>query len=414
MRSNSSYREATRGASIKPLDGSVTTSLDDESGPILLTDQQRMRGPKPELLVVCLARGLGGSTRSLVTVLDRLPRSLRRVLCTPRDGLFMDVLESRGLIDDHVGIPNEGHDLKGRLSRFAAMIKIVMFVRKHRDVLRAIHANGPEELNLVVPAALLWKVRVVVWSHARDVSPWMRRLRFVLQPMLRRIDVRWAAVSDLARDVLVESGYTTKGEVRIVPNPIDPSDIVAPGRARAGKLTIGFLGSDAPYKGFHMLPDVLEGLMQEEVEWLIFSNERSPLSGDAWRRLRVLPPSYVSFPGKISNVSEAYAQLDLVFMPSLDESFGRVAAEAMLNGLPVVASDLVPVRTLLADGEAGRLFPPGDVTEAVRCIRGLLMDPAARRQLGERGRELAERLEPSGVVASLVELYESDLPSSAE
>jgi phosphatidyl-myo-inositol alpha-mannosyltransferase len=361
--------------------------------------------------VVCLASGLGGSTRSLVTVLACLPDSFRRVLCTPGRGPFLRLLRTRGLVDGHLEIPNGGLGVKGKLSRFVAMFEIVRWAHRHRRAALAIHANGPEELNLVIPAALIFNIRVVVWSHARDVSPWMRRLRIVLRPLVRRMDVHWAAVSGLARDVLVDGGLATADRVKIVPNPIDPADVVGARRPQGiapDRVKIGYLGSDARYKGFLLLPDVISELADESVQWLVFSNERSSKSSDAWKQLRVVSPEHVSFPGKVADVRDAYGQCDIVFMPSLDESFGRVAAEAMLNGLPVVASDLPPVRDLLDDGTAGLLFPPGDVGAAARCLAELIGDPETRARLGKRGKELAGRFEPHAVVAELTALYEQD------
>ena len=377
-----------------------------------IEDRQTLRAARREILVVCLASGLGGSTRSLVTVLSCLPDSFRRVLCTPGQGPFLRLLRTRGLVDGHLEIPNGGLGVKGKISRFVAMFEIVRWVHRHRRAVRAIHANGPEELNLVIPAALIFNIRVVVWSHARDVSPWMRRLRIVLRPLVRRMDIRWAAVSGLARDVLVEGGLATADRVEIVPNPIDPADVVGARRSAGSgpvdKLKIGYLGSDARYKGFLLLPDVVAELADAPVQWLVFSNERSSKSSEAWMQLRDLSSQRVSFPGKVADVRDAYGQCDIVFMPSLDESFGRVAAEAMLNGLPVVASDLPPVRDLLDNGTAGLLFPPGDVAAAARCLAELIDDPEKRARLGRRGHELAGRFEPHAVVAELTALYEQD------
>jgi phosphatidyl-myo-inositol alpha-mannosyltransferase len=381
---------------------------------VSIADRQGLRAGRREILVVCLANGLGGSTRSLVTVLECMPAAFRRVLCTPAEGPFLRLLRARKLVDGHVEIPNKGRQARGKLSRLVAMFEILKWVRRHRNAVSAIHANGPEELNLVIPAALVFNVRVVVWSHARDVSPWMRRLRPVLRPLVRRMDIRWAAVSNLARDVLVEGGLTTSERVKIVPNPIDPSDVMGSrnglghSKRSNAKVTIGYLGADAPYKGFLLLPEVIEELSDAPVEWLIFSNERSSKSSEAWDRLRSLPAERVSLAGKLADVGEAYAQCDIVFMPSLDESFGRVAAEAMLNGLPVVASDLPPVRELLNDGAAGSLFAPGDVGAAARCLRALMDDPKGRARMGEAGRQLAERFEPRSVVGELTALYERD------
>jgi glycosyltransferase involved in cell wall biosynthesis len=79
----------------------------------------------------------------------------------------------------------------------------------------------------------------------------------------------------------------------------------------------------------------------------------------------------------------------VVVCPSVQESFCRVAAEAMLNGIPVVGSDLEPVRALLGDGDAGLLFPVGDVAAGAEAIVRLARDPGLRQRLGDQGRARA-------------------------
>jgi len=361
---------------------------------------------REDVLIVCLARGLGGSTRSIVTLLDTMDDSFRRVLCVPEGGPFLRMVKERELIDEHVDIPNRGTRWKGKLSRFRAMLRIALWTARNRRTLAAIHANGPEELNLVVPAALIFRVRVVVWSHARDVSPWMRRLAPFLRPALRHIDVHWAAVSNFAREVLVEAGIAKADEVEIVPNPIDPRDVLGTGTHNGDRLVVGYLGSDAPYKGFQLLPDLVDALSQRKIHWMIFSAKRSSRNAEAWDRLQNADPALVTIAGKLEDVREAYSQCDVVCLPSLDESFGRVAAEAMLNGLPVVASDLAPVREVLGGGRAGLLFPPGDVGAAAAAILSLESDEALRRSIGLQGRDLATAFEPHSVVAQLTSLYQ--------
>ena len=75
--------------------------------------------------------------------------------------------------------------------------------------------------------------------------------------------------------------------------------------------------------------------------------------------------------------------------PSVLESFCRVAAEAMLNGIPVVGSDLAPIRALLGDDEAGLLFPVGDTHRAAEAIARLVADgglrPASARRAAAGG-----------------------------
>jgi glycosyltransferase involved in cell wall biosynthesis len=111
------------------------------------------------------------------------------------------------------------------------------------------------------------------------------------------------------------------------------------------------------------------------------------------------------FAGRASDVREAYARCDAIICPSLRESFSRIAAEAMVNGLPVVASDIEPFRDLLGRDEAGLLFAPGDVGAAARAVRRLLDEPELRTTLGDEGRRRSEAFKPGPIAARLAELY---------
>jgi glycosyltransferase involved in cell wall biosynthesis len=92
-------------------------------------------------------------------------------------------------------------------------------------------------------------------------------------------------------------------------------------------------------------------------------------------------------------------------VPSLRESFGRVVAEAMANGLPVVASDLEPIRDLLGDNAAGLLVPAGDVTAMSEAIGRLAGDPLLRDLLGREGRKRSSRFAPGPITWRLEQLY---------
>lgn len=353
------------------------------------------------MLFVVLAAGLGGSTRSVATVLAHLdPDRVRRVLATPPHGRFLDLVNERGLADAFVPLPT-GRGRLRRLSRVRSAWQVGAWLRSNRPI-AAIHVNGPEELNIVAPAARVFRIPVVVWSHAREVSPWMRRLSWLWPHALR--DVKFAAVSPLARRVLLEGGLGRSTGVEIVPNPIDPADVVGEPDGHEG-LVVGYLGSDAAYKGFQFLPALIDAVGDLPVTWLVFADQHPSSDPEAWEKLRRLSPGRVSIVGKVADVRQAYARCDIVLCPSLQESFCRVAAEAMLNGLPVVASDLEPLRHLLGVDEAGLLFPPGDVHAAAAALGRLAADEPLRKRLGECGRERAGAYAPSAVGRRLAALY---------
>jgi len=92
-------------------------------------------------------------------------------------------------------------------------------------------------------------------------------------------------------------------------------------------------------------------------------------------------------------IETLYARADVVICPSVwDEPFGLVGIEAMAHAKPVVAFDVGGIPDWLSHGSTGLLVPRKDTQAMARAVESLLDDPARRRALGERGREVvAER-----------------------
>ena len=113
----------------------------------------------------------------------------------------------------------------------------------------------------------------------------------------------------------------------------------------------------------------------------------------------------MSIRGKVTDVRLAYAQCDVVVCPSVLDSFCRVAAEAMVNGIPVVGSDLPPIRELLGDDEAGLVVPVKDPRAVAAAVERLVRDPQLRARLGAAGRERSAAYGPATVRTAFLELY---------
>ena len=88
-------------------------------------------------------------------------------------------------------------------------------------------------------------------------------------------------------------------------------------------------------------------------------------------------------------LADFYASLDVFALPSVNafEAFGIVQVVAMLSGVPVVASDLPGVRTVVAETGFGTVVPPGDVgalTAALARLRDAPPDATAGRAAAAR------------------------------
>ncbi len=341
----------------------------------------------------------------MVTLLRSLEGQVHRVLALPKKGLFREVVVAEKLADEIIDLPRRPGWVADRFLRIGAGLKLARWAFRNRRHLTAIHANALTGLNLSVPSALLTRRRIVVWIHDPVGSKWGSRLG----PTIRRLlpGLRIAAVSQTAEQVAVDNGLCKPGDATLVPNPIDPLEVVATTPKEPSEtLVIGLLGGASERKGFDLLPDTVAALRDEPVKWLLYVHANvEPGMGPIWENLRSYPTDLVEPVAKVSDVRQAYASLDIVFCPSRNESFCRVAAEAMLNGLPVVGSDIEPLRRLLGDDEAGILFPVGDVDAASTALKRLVNSRDLRTQLGAVGKIRASAYQPDAIASQLMHLY---------
>lgn len=101
-----------------------------------------------------------------------------------------------------------------------------------------------------------------------------------------------------------------------------------------------------------------------------------------------------------------YSAADICVMPSLYESFGMVALEAMACGTPVVASRVGGLPYVVRDGETGLLVPDNDPLALAEKLRLILTDADLRLRLGGRAQEVAQGYGWERVADASVDLYQ--------
>ncbi|MFC8924098.1 D-inositol-3-phosphate glycosyltransferase [Cellulosimicrobium sp. NPDC057127] len=100
-----------------------------------------------------------------------------------------------------------------------------------------------------------------------------------------------------------------------------------------------------------------------------------------------------------------YRAADVVAVPSHNESFGLVAAEAQASGTPVVAAAVGGLRSVVEDGVSGVLVPDHDPSTWARALGDLLADDARRDALGVGARRVSERLGWDEVALRMLDVY---------
>jgi D-inositol-3-phosphate glycosyltransferase len=104
-------------------------------------------------------------------------------------------------------------------------------------------------------------------------------------------------------------------------------------------------------------------------------------------------------------LSSWYRAADVVLVPSRSESFGLVALEAAACGVPVVASAVGGLLSLVADGETGFLVDGRDPADYAAAVARILDDPTLAAAMGAAGLQQALGYTWGAAAARLRSLY---------
>jgi glycogen synthase len=84
-----------------------------------------------------------------------------------------------------------------------------------------------------------------------------------------------------------------------------------------------------------------------------------------------------------------YRRAAVLVVPGRDEGLGLVAVEGQLSGAPLVAAASGGLLDVVADGQTGRTFPPGQPAALARTVEAVLADPAATARMAAAARQAA-------------------------
>ncbi|HUC00286.1 MAG TPA: glycosyltransferase [Solirubrobacterales bacterium] len=115
---------------------------------------------------------------------------------------------------------------------------------------------------------------------------------------------------------------------------------------------------------------------------------------------------WAHFLGRRSDVPALLPLADVLVQPSLADAMPLTVMEAMAIGVPVVATKVGDVPSML-EGRAGLVVPPGDQAALEAALTELLGDPARRAELGAAGEEIASGQDSATMIRSYEDLFDS-------
>jgi glycosyltransferase involved in cell wall biosynthesis len=220
----------------------------------------------------------------------------------------------------------------------------------------------------------------------------------------RHLTTHFHAITHAVKRRAVQDLRIPEERITVIERGRDPERLGEPSPARRARAramlglapddeAIVAIGRQEYQKGHRFLFEAMSVLAASRPRAILLVAGRGGAEADELRRMAARPPldRVVRFLGHRQDVPEILAAADVFAFPSLWEGLGCSVLEAMALGLPIVASDLEPIREVVEDGRCAVLVPPRTPGALASAISSLLDDRPRAEALGLEGREIFRR-----------------------
>lgn len=373
-----------------------------------------MHNGRPFILETRVVTGAGGGPEK--TILNS-PRFLvpfgYDVLCAymypPGDRGFEELRQKA----EALGAPLLGIEDRGPWDLRSAK-QLLRLCRQHRVTIWHAHDYKSDVLGLLLRR--FWPMKLLTTLHGFGVQGGKA-------PLYNRIDrfcLRWfdrvICVSEDLREICIRSGVKPS-RCLTIPNAIDAEQYARREPVQAAKQRLGFawhrllvgaVGRLSDEKNFAGLISVFAALVRQgiDAELVIIGEGPQRPKLEALRAAEGMQQR-VRLPGYCSNVIDYYQAMDVFALSSIREGLPNVLLEAMALEVPVVATRVAGVPTLVEHEYNGLLVKPGDLRSLGAALNRLLRDAELRSSLAAAGRRtILDRFTFSARMAKVRAVFE--------
>ncbi len=390
---------------------------------------------------------LGGAERSLLDLMTEV-RALRPdwelSLIAGEDGPLLGAAREIGVaaraIEYPIGLAQFGDSALAnssssamRTAKFVAGFgRAGIAAMSHVPQLRAaisaerpdvVHSNGFKAHILAAWAApesvpIIWHVRDYVGNRpamSRLLAMHSRRCAVAVTNSRSVADDLRAACPQILKTVPIYNGIDLETF-----NPVgasaDLDGLAALTTADSAVVRVGLLATMAQWKGHEIFLRALAMLPRDlrvrgyVIGGSLYSTRGSQADIAQLRRVAdtLSLNGNVGFTGFVNDPAAAIRALDIVVHASTSpEPFGRVIAEAMACGKPVIMTAAGGALEIVTSGQDAIAIAPGDASVLADSIRQLACAPPLRTQLGAAARKTAEhRFDRTRMARELIPIYE--------
>lgn len=354
---------------------------------------------------------LGGAEKHILNLAGAVDRqAVELTVCCLFSAPFAEVAAKAGI--SALAVPMRSKVDFAVIGKLSALIENGKFDIVHTHGVRA---------NLLgrLAARRAGKKQVITTVHSlleKDYQGMaLRYANNLVERATRSLTGHFIAVSEGLKDRLVAGGIPAKN-ITVIYNGI-LLDELGPADAAGGALKEKYAGGEAPLVGIVARLHAVKGhcYFIEAAREILLQRPatRFLIVGDGPYRpvLEKLAGSMgvsdkVIFTGFVEDVYSLMAELDLLVISSLWEGFGLTAIEAMVLGVPVVATEVGGLPEVVRHGETGLLAPPADAAALAKNIVWMLDHPRDAREMAAKGGDIVRSKFTAGEMARrTVNLY---------
>jgi glycosyltransferase involved in cell wall biosynthesis len=296
---------------------------------------------------------------------------------------------------EQAGIPVKAQYFNQRHLLPFHVLRLAWWLKKHR--IEIVNPHSSRDGWLLTLAGRVARVPLVIRSRHFDVPiPNKSLSRLMYKEWSHHI----ITTSPKITDVLVSTFNLAADEVSTIPTGVDlqrfrpdgPRAALPLPALPAGTPIVGMVTVIRHAKGTQILAEaakllreqglrihcaiVGEGPWREHLEAAILSHGVQEL---------------FTLTGHREDVPDIMRAFDIVAIPSFHEAIPQSGLQALATGVPVVASNIGGIPSIIKDGETGRLVPMKDPAALANAIRETLEQRDKTRAMCEAGRHFIER-----------------------
>jgi glycosyltransferase involved in cell wall biosynthesis len=231
-----------------------------------------------------------------------------------------------------------------------------------------------------------------------NMGAWKRRRHILADRMLNRWTDAVICCSAFQSEVAIVQEHLGLGDAVVINNGVDVRRFESKADPRIaaslgldpGRPIVGTVGRMIEAKGHEYLIDAVSQVRARRPDAQFLFVGDGGLREMLWQRLPEEARPHVCFAGARPDIPELLALMSIFAFPSVSEGFPIAPLEAMASRLPVVSSDIRPLRDIVVDGETGFLVPERDSEALARAITTLLENPIQRAAFGAKARRRVE------------------------